>query len=396
MRRIATVHLEEIRCQLAQKATVRDPEVRSVSVSILAVFAVAPVWMTLAPSFAVIPNAAPSQGSSRAQPSKAGKPLKARIPGQKTEIQVSLPLFEPQDPADANDVLLLGATSGNAILRVHFDERVPFFHDADRLAISEKNSKARRFKVGDIPCTESPPDESGLSLTFFEAYPSTPEHVFEIRVMVVGGNREDFDAKAFSALVRSFNTTGTEERATMRLPPAIYDFRDQAAKEGKGQLDWVVEQCANHPDAIEPHFYLGALAAALRKENLVEKGYLRAADLLSQKREWGPKDCQALARCWMELARSHLRRDQHEEAIPEFEHAVALACAEDPTDPQRLIPEAHYGIACCHAKSGRSAKAIEALRQAIPLWLPLKKRATTDSDFKALRSMKEFEALVGK
>ena len=56
----------------------------------------------------------------------------------------------------------------------------------------------------------------------------------------------------------------------------------------------------------------------------------------------------------------------------------------------------HYNVACCESLAGRTAEAVEHLRQAIDLWEGCRDMAKTDSDFDPIRDEPGFQGLVGR
>ena len=71
-------------------------------------------------------------------------------------------------------------------------------------------------------------------------------------------------------------------------------------------------------------------------------------------------------------------------------------------DRGRELIEAHphqaylyYNVACCESLAGRTADAIEHLREAIDKWEGCREMARGDSDFDPIRSEPAFEELVG-
>ena len=55
----------------------------------------------------------------------------------------------------------------------------------------------------------------------------------------------------------------------------------------------------------------------------------------------------------------------------------------------------YYNVACCESPAGRTADAIEHLRQAIGMWEGCREMANKDSDFDPIRNEAAFEELVG-
>jgi hypothetical protein len=56
----------------------------------------------------------------------------------------------------------------------------------------------------------------------------------------------------------------------------------------------------------------------------------------------------------------------------------------------------HYQVACCESLAGRTADAIEHLRQAIDKWEGCLDMAKEDSDFDPLRNELAFQDVIGR
>jgi tetratricopeptide (TPR) repeat protein len=56
----------------------------------------------------------------------------------------------------------------------------------------------------------------------------------------------------------------------------------------------------------------------------------------------------------------------------------------------------YFNVACCESLAGRTADAVEQLRQAIGMWEGFRELAKQDSDFDPIRSEPAFEELVGR
>ena len=57
-------------------------------------------------------------------------------------------------------------------------------------------------------------------------------------------------------------------------------------------------------------------------------------------------------------------------------------------------PYLYYNVACCESLAGRTADAIEHLRQAIDMWEGCREMASGDSDFDAIRDEPAFQELI--
>jgi hypothetical protein len=56
----------------------------------------------------------------------------------------------------------------------------------------------------------------------------------------------------------------------------------------------------------------------------------------------------------------------------------------------------HFNVACCESLAGRTAEAVEHLRQAVDLWEGCRDMAKTDSDFDPIQDEPEFQSLIGR
>ena len=59
-------------------------------------------------------------------------------------------------------------------------------------------------------------------------------------------------------------------------------------------------------------------------------------------------------------------------------------------------PRVFYNVACCESLAGRTADAIEHLRQAIDTWEGCREMATQESDFDPIRGEPAFQELIGR
>ena len=56
----------------------------------------------------------------------------------------------------------------------------------------------------------------------------------------------------------------------------------------------------------------------------------------------------------------------------------------------------HYNVACCESLAGRTAEAVEHIRQAIGLWEGCRDMAKTDPDLDPIRNEPAFQSLIGR
>jgi hypothetical protein len=59
-------------------------------------------------------------------------------------------------------------------------------------------------------------------------------------------------------------------------------------------------------------------------------------------------------------------------------------------------PRVFYNVACCESLAGRTADAVDHLRQAIDLWEGFREMAEQDSDFDPTRDEPAFQALINR
>ena len=59
-------------------------------------------------------------------------------------------------------------------------------------------------------------------------------------------------------------------------------------------------------------------------------------------------------------------------------------------------PRVFYNVACCESLAGRTADAVDHLRQAIELWEGCREMAKQEPDFDAIRDEPAFQDLIGR
>jgi hypothetical protein len=103
---------------------------------------------------------------------------------------------------------------------------------------------------------------------------------------------------------------------------------------------------------------------------------------------------------WVGLPDSIQRRAELWEPLRPLYEAARYSEA---ADQGRELIEAHpdqgylyYNVACCESLAGRTADAVEHLRQAIDMWDGCRDLAKKDSDFDPIRDEPAFEELIGR
>jgi hypothetical protein len=105
---------------------------------------------------------------------------------------------------------------------------------------------------------------------------------------------------------------------------------------------------------------------------------------------------------WVGLPDSIQRDDTGVEAWAPAHSLYEAGRYAEAADRGRELLEAHphprvfYNVACCESLAGRTADAVEHLRQAIDLWEDCREMAKQDSDFDPLRDEPAFQELIGR
>ena len=104
---------------------------------------------------------------------------------------------------------------------------------------------------------------------------------------------------------------------------------------------------------------------------------------------------------WLELPDSVQRwaPELWEPARPLYEagrYAEAAAKGRALLEAHPNLAYLHYNVACCESLAGRTADAVERLRQAIDKWEGCREMAKEDSDFDPIRDEAAFQELMGR
>ncbi len=326
--------------------------------------------------------------------------ITAKVPDQPLEIHLTIDGFEADAGLLTERVILGGELESGAVLTVVCEDNMPYLSGAECRARRKGESGFEAFAVGDVAaCKFRTILPANFTKTDYYAWPVTADHLFVLHASTTRGKsaakKNEFDKAAFEKLVASFRVTGTVDRSTWRLPPEVYAFRDSAAAHAAEQLAWVSQECASHPDDFAPHFYLGELAYQALDADLAVRGYARAAELLGQIEKRTPAQDQALFEALDTQSSANASRKRYREALGACERLVEVTAASTHPKAKAFRAQALYNVAICHAQGGQAAPALESLKQAIAAEPTFKERAASDELLKALRSKKEFKALVG-
>src|SRR5262245_31170257 len=195
------------------------------------------LWMTCAIALG-------GYGASALEASSAGAAggdeVKVKVPNQPVEVSLEVPGFAAVKTSNER-TLLIGKMSGGASISVLCEENFPFLSGADCAKRSEKASGYESFTVGAVTCCryENNIRDVGVQ-TVWHAWPTTPEYLFDIHVTTTvtknGVKTGTFVKNDLIKLVKSWRVGGVSDRSSLRLPPEVYAFRDEAASAGADQL----------------------------------------------------------------------------------------------------------------------------------------------------------------
>ncbi|MFN0006715.1 MAG: tetratricopeptide repeat protein [Planctomycetota bacterium] len=325
------------------------------------------------------------------------------IPGQPVQVSIAIPGFVADAQAyDPERVLVSGQTKSGCIVSILYQENFPYVSSKDaagRLALGR--SRGQTFAVGEVSCCESRTEvRDTIVETTFQAWPATPEYLFDIHVSFVQSREEvgqeaTFTRNTFIDLVKSFRLEGVPDVNRFAFPPEVYTFRNEAAKAETDSFSWLSKQCAVRPGDWVPQLYLGMLADANDRHSFVIQGYTRAVDLLGDVKDRTAKQTRTLMFALERAALAHVDEEKFEKAIPFWERAVRTAKPGDPPEIQRFREEALFHLACCYAMNSQRENALTTLKLAIEVRPDFKERAIASNLFASLRALDAFRQLVG-
>jgi hypothetical protein len=330
---------------------------------------------------------------------------RVEIPGQPVHVTIDIPGFVADAQSyDPERVLVTGQTKSGCIVSILYEENFPYVSSKDAAARRSMGRRGQDFAVGDVVCSETRVEvRDTIVETTYQAWPATPEYLFDIHVSFVESRDEvvakeggAFTRNHFIDLVRSFRLEGTPDVQRFAFPPEVYAFRDEAAKTPTDTWAWLTKQCAVRPGDWVPHLYLGMLADANDRHSFVVQGYTRAVDLLENAKERTPKQTRALMFAFERTARAHADEEKFDKSLPFCERAVRTAKPSDPPEIQRFREEALFNLACCYAMTLQREKALTTLQLALEVRPDFKERAATNKLLESLRATDVFQKLVGE
>lgn len=325
------------------------------------------------------------------------------IPGQPVHVTIAIPGFVADAQSyDPERVLVSGQTESGCIVSILYQENFPYVSSKDaaaRLALGR--SRGQGFAVGEVSCCESRTEiRDTIVETTFQAWPATPEYLFDIHVSFVQSREEvgqeaTFTRNAFIDLVKSFRLEGVPDVNLFVFPPEVYAFRDEAARAETDTFSWLSKQCAVRPGDWVPQLYLGMLADANDRHSFVIQGYARAVDLLDDVKDRTAKQTRTLMFALERAALAHADEEKFEKALPFCEQAVRTARPGDPPEIQRFREEALFNLACCYAMVSQRENALTTLKLALEARPDFKERAIASKLLASLRTLDAFRHLVG-
>lgn len=324
------------------------------------------------------------------------------VPGQPVHVTIDIPGFQGDElPPDPERLLVSGQTKSGCIVSILYEENFPYVSTKDAAARFATGKRLQGFVVEDVSCCEFKTEiRDTIVETTFQAWPATPEYLFDIHVSFVVpkqdvGQPGTFSRSDFIDLVRSFRIEGKPDVSLLLFPPEAYAFRDEAAQAGTDAYAWLTKQCVMRGGDWVPHLYLGMLAEANDRQSFVVQGYTRAVDLLEDVKNRTAKQTRTLMFALDRAARVHASEKRFEKARPFCEKAVRIAQPEDPPEIQRFREEALFNLACCYAMTQQREGAMTTLQLAIEARPDFKERASASQLLEPLRNLDAFQRLVG-
>ena len=334
--------------------------------------------------------------------SAPAEPIRLEVPGQPVHVSVRVPGFQPDTEAlDPERMLLSGKTPAGCIVSILYEENLPFISSKDCATRYSTGRRVQGFVVGDVSCCEFKTEiRDTIVETTFQAWPATPEYLFDIHVSFVmakedSSQKPTFSRSDFIELVRSFHIEGAPDVNRFVFPPEVYSFRDEAAKASGDAYAWLTKQCVMRGGDWVPHLYLGMLAETNDRQSFVIQGYTRAVDLLEGVKGRTPKQAHTLMFALERVAHVHTAEKRFDKALPFCAKAVRIVQAEDPPEIQRFREEALFNLACCYAMTQQREGAMSTLQLAIAARPDFKDRASASALLESLRHLDAFQKLVG-
>ena len=328
--------------------------------------------------------------------------IRVDLARQPVQVSVQIPGFQADEfPPDPERVLVSGQTKAGCIVSILYEENFPFVSSKDAAARFGTGKRVQGFVVGDISCCEFKTEiRDTIVETTFQAWPATPEYLFDIHVSFVVpkqdvGQAGTFSRNDFIDLVKSFRVDGRPDVSVLAFPPEVYAFRDEAAHVGTDTYSWLAKECVVRTGDYVPNLYLGMLAETNDRQSLVVQGYTRAVDLLESMKGRTAKQSRTLMFVLERAARVHTSEKRFDRALPFCQRSVRLARAEDPPEIQRFREEALFNLACCYAMTQQRDGALSTLELAIAARPDFKERASKSELLESLRHLDAFQKLVG-
>jgi len=327
---------------------------------------------------------------------------RVEVPGQPVHVSVVIPGFQADElPPDPERVLVSGQTKSGCIVSILYEENFPYTASKDAAARFAMGKRVQGFVVEDTSCCEFKTEvRDTIVETTFQAWPATPEYLFDIHVSFVmakedSSQKPTFSRSDFIELVRSFHIEGVPDVNRFVFPPEVYSFRDEAAKASGDAYAWLTKQCVMRGGDWVPHLYLGMLAETNDRQSFVIQGYTRAVDLLEGVKGRTPKQAHTLMFALERVAHVHTAEKRFDKALPFCAKAVRIVQAEDPPEIQRFREEALFNLACCYAMTQQREGAMSTLQLAIAARPDFKDRASASALLESLRHLDAFQKLVG-
>lgn len=324
------------------------------------------------------------------------------MPDQPIIVKFTAEGFKPETNAQFRGrSLAYGGIAKDGILNIFYDPNFPYLSSVQWREQWVKRPAYQGFSIQNIAACEFTNDAKGAFLqSFYHAHIVTKDYAFDIQATVArieikgqpSGPR--FTREDFSKIVRSFSVEGSPDPSTLRLPPEIYAFRDESARNDSDTANWVAKECLKNPESPVVHFYQGALAARRKVHDVAGQGYGRAADLYIKKGGKSTLEMNAFLDA-LQGAIAHLSlAKKFREASAYCQKLLEHIKNEMGPAFKKAREEALYQLAVCYAQSAQPLKAVEALKTAVAIVPSHRGRARDDAMFAPLKTDKEFNKII--
>lgn len=328
--------------------------------------------------------------------------FQVKIPGHEVQVSIEIPGFKRDTKGEIpGRTLLIGTLPDETTLSLLWEENFPYVAGASGPNAYTGEQGFHAFNVGDKTCCQFRMVIHKLIVdSQYYGFLATSDffiilHASRSYPLKGGGDSKEVSASRLEPIVRSLSVSGAADRSRYRYPAEVYSFRDEAAKLGSTQMDWVEKQCAARSDDWVPFFYLGELGSNSRKPDPELRGFQRASDLLGKRPQPSTKEMTALLHSLHECGGCLASQKKFDQAASVCQKILDLVPTGSSEEFREFRAVALFNLACCSAMTSKPDQAMKYLRQAIEARPEFKKRAAQEEWLASLHNKAEFKKLVG-